>query len=227
MKIDRIEQIICTKNVNLNQQIKSNAFVLTPISENMFRLKTNPGKLIYKDFNLGASPTLAEVINYEITYNLRAKILSFEKIEYCIDIEVPFKLTDHKHILNTFNQAFYYFNYRLGKLDFNRNQNLIESSPWKGVKGYKTSRTIKLYSKCEEKNICSKNDIIRMELTFGKRAIKQNHIENISNIQKAVFELSELLFICEKCLPKKLNRYTIQTSVVIKLFKNKLKNISF
>ncbi len=223
MKIDRIEQIVSAKNVDLFYRIKSKDFVITPIGENLAHLKTNPGKTINNGMNLGALPSVAELINYEIIKNLKLELINLNKIEYCIDIETPFKLVDNKHILKTFYKALIHFHYKRGKLDFITDKNLnIENTHWKGLKGYKTDRSIKLYSKFEEKNIISEIDLLRLELSFGKRTIEQNEINNITNTEKARKELLEFVLYCDETLLKNVNRYSKNTRITINLFKKKL-----
>lgn len=225
MKIDRIEQTVCIKNINVNNKFNNKNYTIYPKGNNRAILKTNPGKTINNQINLGTLPSTAELINKEIIENLDVEFINYNKIEYCLDIKTPFKLIDNKHLINIFYQALLFFKYKCGKLDFNmNNKKSIRFAEWKGIKGYKNSRTIKLYSKIAEKNLISNFDIIRLELTFGKRTILQNKIEVISDIEKAKNEILELIEYCENNHLKKINRYSKNTKKAILQFKENLVN---
>lgn len=225
MQIDRIEQIICTKNLDLKKIKSNNYFSITLKKNNQAILTTNPGKMINRNLNLGAYPIVAELINFEILKLLKIKVIKHQRIEYCIDIETPFKLINNKHIINVFYKILRDFNYNCGKLDFTPNdKNSIQTAYWKGIKGYKCGRTIKLYSKWEEQriNLNSDTDLLRLEISFGKRVIFQNKIKNISDIKKPKEELLEIILFCEKNYLKRINRYSKNTQNVISLLKQKL-----
>lgn len=217
MKIDRIEQTVNMENANICFQMKNIDFTITPMGNNKAILKTNPGKTLNNGINLGAEPIKAKEINNKILEGLNVRLLSNNNIEYCVDIHTDFKLVNNKHILKTFLRALEVHKYKSGKVDFK-----IEKDKWidkallKGLKGYKTSRALKIYSKYEELGLNGlKGDLIRLELILGARALEQNKINDISDIEKAKEELKEFLGTMSKILPTKMNRYSISTKTLI------------
>lgn len=196
MKIDKIEQTVEIQESNFDYQQKNKDYTITPIGEGKATLKTNPGKSINEfGINLGAEPGEAEEINQQIIKGLGVKLLNNNNIEYCIDVYTEFKLINNKHILKTFLKALEIHKYKSGKIDFK-----IEKGKWidkaelKGLKGYKTSRALKLYSKYEEQGLGHLDgDLIRLELVLGARALEQNKVANISDVEKAKQEIREFL----------------------------------
>lgn len=215
--IDKIEQTVEVQEVNSNYQIKDVDYTIMPIGEDKAILKTNPGKTLNEfGINLGAEPVEAQEINQQIIDGLGVKLLSDNNIEYCIDVRTDFKLIDNKHILKTFLKALAIHKYKSGKIDFE-----IEEDKWidkaylKGLKGYKTSRALKIYSKYEEQGLGHlEGDLIRLELAFGARALKQNKIENIANVEKAKQEIREFLGTMRGQIIK-INRYSKVTVELI------------
>lgn len=224
MKIDRIEQTVEVQEINFNYQIKNINYTITPIGEGKATLKTNPGKTLNNGINLGAEPNEAKEINNKILKGLNVRLLKNNNIEYCIDISTNFKLIDNRHILKTFLKALEINKYKSGKVDFKIEKNKwIDKASLKGLKGYKTSRALKIYSKCEEQGINDFNgDLIRLELILGARALEQNKIEDISDVEKAKQELKEFLDTMLKVLPEKMNRYSIITKMLVNLFLKEL-----
>lgn len=217
MKIDRIEQTVNMENANIFFQMKNVDFTITPMGDNKAILKTNPGKTLNNGLNLGAGPSEAKEINNKILEGLNVRLLSNNNIEYCVDVHTDFKLVNNKHILKTFLRALEVHKYKSGKVDFK-----IEKDKWidkallKGLKGYKTSRALKIYSKYEEQGLNSfKGDLIRLELILGARALEQNKINDISDVEKAKQELKEFLGTMSKVLPTKMNRYSVTTKTLI------------
>lgn len=217
MKIDRIEQTVNMENANILFQMKNVDFTITPMGDNKAILKTNPGKTLNNGLNLGAEPSEAKEINNKILEGLNVRLLSNNNIEYCVDVHTDFKLVNNKHILKTFLRALEVHKYKSGKVDFK-----IEKDKWidkallKGLKGYKTSRALKIYSKYEEQGLNSfKGDLIRLELILGARALEQNKINDISDVEKAKQELKEFLGTMSKVLPTKMNRYSVTTKTLI------------
>ncbi|MGL4425406.1 MAG: hypothetical protein ACRCZ0_00555 [Cetobacterium sp.] len=217
LKIDRVEQ-----NVKLNENFiyytsKENDYTLTILDENNAILKTNCGKSLNENGrNLGAEPIVAEQLSELIIKRLELKLLSNKTIEYCIDIETNFKLVENKHIINTFLKTLELHKYKSGKLDFkvSKDKN-IQKSDWKGIKGYKTSRAIKLYSKNEEQEIeLLESDLIRIELILNARALEQNNILKISDVESARIELKEFLLSMRATISK-VNRYSKNTVYLI------------
>ncbi|MGL5984964.1 MAG: hypothetical protein ACRCZ1_06860 [Cetobacterium sp.] len=217
LKIDRVEQ-----NVELNENFiyytsKENDYTLTILDENNAILKTNCGKSLNENgINIGAEPIKAEQLSDLIIKRLELKLLSNKTIEYCIDIETNFKLVENKHIINTFLKTLELHKYKSGKLDFrvSKNKN-IQKSDWKGIKGYKKSRAIKLYSKNEEQEIeLLESDLIRIELILNARAIEQNNILKISDVESARIELKEFLLSMRATISK-VNRYSKNTVYLI------------
>ncbi|MGL5904053.1 MAG: hypothetical protein ACRCZO_15330 [Cetobacterium sp.] len=196
MKIDKIEQTVEIQESNFDYQQKNKDYTITPIGEGKATLKTNPGKTLNEfGINLGADPGEAQEINEKIIKGLGVKLLTNNNVEYCIDVYTEFKLIDNKHILKTFLKALEIHKYKSGKIDFK-----IEKGKWidkaelKGIKGYKKSRALKLYSKYEEQDLGHlEGDLIRLELVLGARALEQNKIENISDVEKAKQEIREFL----------------------------------
>lgn len=218
MKIDKIEQTVEVQEIDFNYQVKNKNYTITPIGEGKATLKTNPGKTINElGMNLGAEPEEAQEINKRIIEGLNAKLLSNNNIEYCIDVHTDFKLVDNKHILKTFLKALEVHNYKSGKIDFKIEENKwIDKAELKGLKGYKKSRALKIYSKYEEQGILYRNDdLIRFELILGARALEQNKIDNIADIEKAKQEMREFLGTMSKVLPTKMNRYSVTTKTLI------------
>lgn len=229
MKIDRIEQIISTENIDMTLLKSKEGFRIVLKDNNEAILVTNPGRTLNNNINLGASPRVAEKMNLEIIELLKLKVIGNYKIEYCIDIETPFKLVKNKHLVNMFCRIFKEFNYKRGKLDFSTNENnSIRFFDWKGIKGYKNGKSIKLYSKYEEKkiNLDSDKDLLRLEISFGKTTLKQNNIQNISDVGKAREELLDMIIFCEKNYLKKVNRFSKNTKSALKLFKEELLKIA-
>lgn len=217
MKIDKIEQTVNMENANINFQMRNIDFTITPTGDNKAILKTNPGKTLNNGLNLGAGPDEAKEINNKILEGLNVRLLKNNNIEYCIDVCTDFKLIDNKHILKTFLKALEIHKYKSGKVDFKIEKNKwIDKASLKGLKGYKTSRALKMYSKCEEQGINDFNgDLIRLELILGARALEQNKIEDISDVEKAKQELKEFLDTMLKVLPNKMNRYSVTTKALI------------
>ncbi|MGL5971008.1 MAG: hypothetical protein ACRCZL_03240, partial [Cetobacterium sp.] len=123
---------------------------------------------------------------------------------------------ENKHIINTFLKTLELHKYKSGKLDFrvSKNKN-IQKSDWKGIKGYKKSRAIKLYSKNEEQEIeLLESDLIRIELILNARAIEQNNILKISDVESARIELKEFLLSMRATISK-VNRYSKNTVYLI------------
>lgn len=217
MKIDKIEQTVNMENANINFQMRNIDFTITPTGDNKAILKTNPGKTLNNGLNLGAEPNEAKEINNKILEGLNVRLLKNNNIEYCVDVFTDFKLIDNKHILKTFLKALEIHKYKSGKVDFKIEKNKwIDKASLKGLKGYKTSRALKIYSKCEEQGINDFNgDLIRLELILGARALEQNKIEDISDVEKAKQELKEFLDTMLKVLPNKMNRYSVTTKALI------------
>lgn len=93
------------------------------------------------------------------------KLLSNNSIEYCVDIQTDFKLINNKHILKTFLKALEIHKYKSAKIDFK-----IQKGKW-----------------VDKADL--KGDLIRLEF----RALEQNKIENISDVEKAKEEIREFL----------------------------------
>lgn len=224
MKLDKIEQTVEIQRIEYNHQLKNADYTLTPIGDMKAILKTNPGKTLNEfGINLGATPGEAEEINEKIIEGLGVKLLSNNSIEYCIDVNTTFKLVNNKHILKTFLKALEIHKYKNGKLDLKiEKDKWIDKSELKGFKGYKTCRAIKLYSKYEEQGLNNLDgDLIRLELVLGAKALKQNKVEKISNVEKARQELREFLWTMIEMLPARMNRHSIPTKILIKkLLKN-------
>lgn len=217
LKIDRIEQ-----NVRLNSEYqyyneKQRDYTLTILGENNAILKTNPGKTLNElGMNLGASPQEAEYINNLIVQRLELSVINNKTIEYCMDIEVDFKLVEHKHIINTFLKALEMHGYKSGKLDFKvaKGKNIAKSD-WKGIKGYKRSRAIKLYSKYEEQELGHlEGDLIRIELVLNAKALEQNDVYCISDDGVAKEEIREFLGSMKSTISR-VNQYSKPTLELI------------
>lgn len=223
MKIDRIEQTVDLENANIFYQLKNVDFTITPMGENKALLKTNPGKTLNNGLNLGADPKTAKEINNQILEGLNVRLLNNNNIEYCIDVQTDFKLVNNKHILKTFLKALEIYKYKSGKIDFKIEQGKwIDKAELKGLKGYKKSRALKLYSKYEEQGLNDlEGDLIRLELIFGYRAIEQNKINDISDVEKATQELKEFLTTMES-LVTKVNQHSKPTKELISKFKMEL-----
>lgn len=229
--LDKVE--VYTRNTCQEQVFleKNMDYTYTPVNETNGMLKVNIGKSKNKGLiNLGEKP---KVVKSEIENILNEKKLAIDNlksIEYCINIETDFKLVDNKNILETFNKALAIQKYKSGKVDYiiDEDKN-IKNSKWKGIKGYKTARSIKLYSKYEEnKNIEATDivgDLLRLELIFSKRVIEQNKIKDISDVEKAKNEMKDFLKIWKGILPEKINRYTKITKEVIKKLTDELEII--
>lgn len=218
MKIDKIEQTVEIQVTDYDHQIKNVNFTITPIGENKAILKTNPGKTLNKlGINLGADPKEAQEVNEKIIKELGVKLLRNNSIEYCIDVPTDFKLVNNKYILKTFLKALEIHKYKNGKIDFKiEKDKWIDKTDLKGMKGYKTSRTLKLYSKYEEQGLnYLVGDLIRLELVLGTRALEQNNVDIISNIEKAKQELREFLWTMIEMLPRTMNRHSITTKILI------------
>ena len=123
------------------------------------------------------------------------KLLSNNSIEYCIDVHTDFKLINNKHILKTFLKALEIHSYKSAKIDFKiQKEKWIDKADLKGLKGYKKSRALKIYSKYEEQDLGHlKGDLIRLELILGVRALEQNKIDDIADVEKAKQEIKEFL----------------------------------
>lgn len=220
MKIDKIEQTVDMQGVEYNYQQKNQDFTLTPIGEGKATLKTNPGKTLNEyGINLGAEPRKAEEINKNIIEGLGVKLLSNKNIEYCIDVHTDFKLVDNKHILKTFLKALEVHKYKSGKIDFKiEKDKWIDKAKLKGLKGYKKSRALKIYSKYEEQDLGHlEGDLIRLELILGARALEQNKVENIADVEKAKQEIKEFLGTMRGTITK-INRYSKFTVELIEKF---------
>lgn len=217
MKIDKIEQTVEMSEIVFTHKRNHADYTIVPIGEGKATLKTNPGKSLNElGINLGAEPEEAQEINRKIIEGLGMKLLSNNSIEYCIDIYTDFKIIENKHILKIFLKALEIHKYKSGKVDFIINGQWIDKADLKGLKGYKNSRAMKLYSKYEEQNMGHlKGDLIRLELILGARALEQNKINNIADIEKAKQEIREFLETMLKLLPSKMNRYSMYTKILI------------
>ncbi|MGL4864245.1 hypothetical protein [Cetobacterium sp.] len=210
MKIDKIEQTVDIQGLELGYQQKNQDYTLTPIGEGKAILKTNPGKTINEyGMNLGAEPRKAQEINKNIIEGLGVKLLSNNNIEYCLNVYTDFKLVNNKHILKMFLKALEIHKYKSAKIDFKiEKDKWIDKAELKGLKGYKKSRALKIYSKYEEQNLgYLEGDLIRLELILGNRALEQNKIENISDVEKAKQEIREFLGTMRGQILK-INRYS-------------------
>lgn len=210
MKIDKIEQTVDMQGLELSYQQKNQDYTLTPIGEGKAILKTNPGKTINEyGMNLGAEPRKAQEINKNIIEGLGVKLLSNNNIEYCLNVYTDFKLVNNKHILKMFLKALEIHKYKSAKIDFKiEKDKWIDKAELKGLKGYKKSRALKIYSKYEEQNLgYLEGDLIRLELILGNRALEQNKIENISDVEKAKQEIREFLGTMRGQILK-INRYS-------------------
>lgn len=224
MKIDKIEQTVEVQEVNFNYQIKDVDYTITPIGEGKATLKTNPGKTLNEfGINLGAEPGEAEGINQQIIDGLGVKLLSNNNIEYFVDVYTDFKLINNKHILKTFLKALEVHKYKSAKIDFKiEKDKWIDKAELKGLKGYKKSRALKIYSKYEEQNLGHlEGDLIRLELVLGTRALEQNKIENISDVEKAKQEIREFLATMRGQIIK-VNRYS---KITVELIEKMIKEI--
>lgn len=217
MKIDKIEQTVEMSEIVFTHKLNHADYTIVPIGEGKATLKTNPGKSLNElGINLGAEPKEAQELNRRIIEGLGVKLLSNNSIEYCIDIYTDFKIIENKHILKTFLKALEVHKYKSGKVDFIINDQWIDKADLKGLKGYKNSRAMKMYSKYEEQSMGHlKGDLIRLELILGARALEQNKIDNIADVDKAKQEIREFLETMLKALPSKMNRYSISTKILI------------
>lgn len=217
MRIDKIEQTVAVQMIELNYQIKNTNYTITPIGEGRATLKTNPGKTLNKlGINLGVDPGEAREINRKIIEGLGVKLLSNNSIEYCVDIQTDFKLINNKHILKTFLKALQIHKYKSAKIDFKiQKGKWVDKADLKGLKGYKKSRALKIYSKYEEQDLGHlKGDLIRLELILGVRALEQNKIEDISDIEKAKQEIREFLGTMRGQIVRS-NQYSKPTIILI------------
>lgn len=217
MKIDKIEQTVDIQGIDFNYQQKNQDYTLTPIGDNKATLKTNPGKTLNEfGINLGAEPREAQEINKNIIEGLGVKLLSNNNIEYCIDVNTDFKLINNKHILKTFLKALEIHKYKSGKIDFKiEKDKWIDKAELKGLKGYKKSRALKIYSKYEEQDLGHlEGDLIRLELILGARALEQNKIENIADVEKAKQEIREFLGTMRGQIQRS-NQYSKPTIILI------------
>lgn len=224
MKIDKIEQTVEVQEVKFNYQIKNVDYTITPIGEGKATLKTNPGKTLNEfGINLGAEPIEAQEINQQIIDGLGVKLLSNNNIEYFVDVSTDFKLINNKHILKTFLKALEDHKYKSAKIDFKiEKDKWIDKAELKGLKGYKKSRALKIYSKYEERNLGHlEGDLIRLELVLGTRALEQNKIENISDVEKAKQEIREFLVTMRGQIIK-VNRYS---KITVELIEKMMKEI--
>ncbi|MGL5190586.1 MAG: hypothetical protein ACRC7S_13165 [Cetobacterium sp.] len=224
MKIDKIEQTVEVQEVNFNYQIRDVDYTITPIGEGKATLKTNPGKTLNEfGINLGAEPGEAKEINQQIIDGLGVKLLSNNNIEYFVDVYTDFKLINNKHILKTFLKALEIHKYKSAKIDFKiEKDKWIDKAELKGLKGYKKSRALKIYSKYEEQNLGQlEGDLIRLELVLGTRALEQNKIENISDVEKAKQEIREFLATMRGQIIK-VNRYS---KITVELIEKMIKEI--
>jgi hypothetical protein len=219
LKIDRMEQ-----NVELNEEkqyynINEKDYTLKIGEGNVAVLKTNPGKSLNNGINFGADPQQAEYINNLMIERLELVLINNKTIEYCMDIKVDWKLVDNKHILKTFLKALEIHKYKSGKVDFKiEKDKWIDKAELKGLKGYKKSRALKIYSKYEEQGLNAlEGDLIRLELILGARALEQNKVENISDIEKAKLEIREFLGTMRAQIIKA-NRYSKTTVELIEKF---------
>lgn len=217
MKIDKIEQTVEVQEIDFNYQVKNADYTITPIGEGKARLKTNPGKTLNEQgINLGAEPGEAQEINKNIIEGLGVKLLSNNNIEYCVDVYTDFKLINNKHILKTFLKALEIHKYKSGKIDFKiEKDKWVDKAELKGLKGYKKSRALKIYSKYEEQDLGHlEGDLIRLELILGARALEQNKIDNIADVEKAKQEIKEFLQTMRGTITK-INRYSKVTVELI------------
>lgn len=224
MKIDKIEQTVEMSEIVFTHKLNHADYTIVPIGEGKATLKTNPGKSLNElGINLGAEPKEAQELNRKIIEGLGVKLLSNNSIEYCIDIYTDFKIIENKHILKTFLKALEIHKYKSGKVDFIINGQWIDKADLKGLKGYKNSRAMKMYSKYEEQSMGHlKGDLIRLELILGARALEQNKIDNIADVEKAKQEIREFLETMLKILPSKMNRYSMYTKILIDKFLQKI-----
>lgn len=217
LKIDRIEQNVELKEGVFYPNIKEKDYTLSIGEGTNAVLKSNPGKTLNEyGMNLGAEPREAKLINDLIIERLELKILDNKTIEYCLDIETDFKLVDNKHILKTFLKALEIHKYKNGKIDFKiEKDKWIDKAALKGLKGYKRSRALKIYSKYEEQGLGElEGDLIRIELVLNNKALEQNKINDISDVEKAKQEIKEFLLTMRGQIIR-VNRYSKNTIFLI------------
>lgn len=223
LKIDRLLIYVSLNNKKITSKIINKNFVLEPFKEDIAILKINLGKIENNGVNLGIAPNELKAYLEEVYNKTDLYFKKFKTIEYCIDIETNFKLIDNKFILKSFDIVLLDNGYKSGKLDYTREKGKsINENKWKGIKGYKTSKTLKLYSKIEEKKISTNNDLIRIELTYNDRVITTSKIKNIDDTKKAKEEINKVLTEWEKKFSGKGNQHINKVRTIIKKFQEKL-----
>lgn len=224
INIDRVVVFVELKKP-LVKKVITKGYSIEPINENKALLKLNIAKLNNNGLNFGTTPQENNQYLKELLSFLNLKFNSFKTIEYCVDIITEFKLSDNRFIIKTFDKILLLNNYKTGKLDYSREngKELIKSN-WNGIKGYKTSRTLKLYSKATEKKLITDKDIIRLELTFNERAISSNKIKNITDTKKAITELQNILYDWSCELKGKGNQYIKRNKELVNSLKKELEN---
>ncbi|MGL4424632.1 MAG: hypothetical protein ACRCZ0_11800 [Cetobacterium sp.] len=221
LKIDKVEQSV---RGEFTSKVVDRDYTLSPMSGTEAILKTNIGKTTNFGFNLGAEPYEVEVCVNTIRDFLGVEFMENKSIEYCLDVRTDFKLVDNKHILKTFLKALEVHNYRSGKVDFKiEKEKWIDKAELKGMKGYKKSRAIKIYSKFEEKGMEEIGDLIRIELILNARALEQNKIKKIDDTDKARKELKEFLDTMRATIVRA-NQHSKITINLIEMFQEELLN---
>ncbi|MGL5901639.1 MAG: hypothetical protein ACRCZO_03065 [Cetobacterium sp.] len=214
MKIDRtIQSCLNLDEMPLTNRVSTKDYIMVPEENGTITLKSNVGKTIGGGNNIGVAIGDFEMYNKSLIDGLGLELIRNNLLEFCIDVEFPHKMIDHKNIAISFHNALTEFGckritntFRAEKGVHRNNQFLI------GVKGYKNNNYgIKLYSKNEELVLSSYDtDIIRFELVVDNRAINKMKLVKTINKELVIDFINEFFFVWKKSLKRK-NRYTIPT----------------
>lgn len=221
LKVDRI--IVKVKGVNLSMEVDG-THKITQIGEDSYEIQLNPGKYENNcDNQFGATLEEADIFVNTIldTYSITDR--KYKEIEYCITIRTPFKLRDHKNILNTFNKAMAVKGFRAGKIDYIVDPSKdIQDSIWKGIKGYKKDNTVKLYSKLEEREIADieEGDLIRFEFAAKERVLAKT--ESITDASFALKHINQFILAWDNIVGVKGNRFNAQVKQLISSIREEL-----
>jgi len=195
-------------------------------------LKTNVGKALNNGFNTGAEP---EIVKEYIDLTEEKGILKLGKhssIEYCINIEIDFNTKKENRFWNDVFNMLIDNKFKTSTLSLdnqekvNRNGSMTKDRIV-GIKGYKTGRTFKLYSKLFEKGICSENpdkDVIRLELELNSKGLSRLSIEELEDLVKVKAEILGYLDSIKKESGKRKNRWNRNTHFIVEQFK---KNVNY
>lgn len=229
MKIDRVVQLCKAKEgTEFKTRVSTKDFTVVPEENGFFTVKTNPGKTIGQGNNVGVEVGEFKMHNETMLDGLGLELERNNLLEFMEDVEIGYKMTEHKNIIISFHNALTEFGCKRITNTFKAEKGVRrEKQALIGVKGYKNNNySIKLYSKHEEQGLKGYDeDKIRIELIIDSRAIDKLKLSKDIKEKPVIDFLIEILDIWEKVLGRK-NQYTKPTFELIAEIRNKITKLT-